>query len=79
MDPEDWDWKLMDDTLEQIQTLLPSAPENFFWILPFALAKRVVLQVVPLKKKSDYFDQQHAPIDKVSFAPILYQIQQMTY
>jgi hypothetical protein len=28
LDPEDWGWKLVDNTLEPIQTLLPPAPEK---------------------------------------------------
>ena len=28
LDPEDWGWKLVDNTLEPIQTLLPPAPER---------------------------------------------------
>lgn len=28
LEPEEWDWKLIKNTLEQIQTLLPPGPEK---------------------------------------------------
>ena len=73
LDPSDWGWKLVDNTLEPIDTLLPPAPERLLNTIS-AIAERIVVQNVAVKK-SGYYVHRCVLIAEASLAPMLNQIQ----
>lgn len=70
LNPEDWGWKLMNNSLEPIQTLLPPAPEKLLNTI-FCNCKKGCTNNCGCRKV------RCVPIVKANLAPTLNQMQQM--